>query len=157
MTVTFCGHSDVVEAVAVQAWLDETIDQLCCQGARRFLMGGYGRFDSMAAAAVWRAKSSFPTISSVLVLPYINRKVDMTFYDYSLYPSLESVPKRYAILKRNERMIDEADIVITYVLHDWGGAAKTLEYAMRKRKTIIRYGTTRIAEVIQFGKPANEL
>lgn len=143
MTVTFCGHSDVVEEAAVQAWLDETIAQLCSQGAERFLLGGYGHFDGMAAAAVWRAKSSFPNISSVLVLPYINKKVDMTFYDGSLYPSLENMPPKYAILKRNERMVDASDIVVAYVLHGWGGAAKTLEYAMRKRKTVIRFGDTK--------------
>ena len=143
MTVTFCGHSDVAEAAAVQAWLDETIALLCSQGARRFLLGGYGRFDGMAAAAVRRAKSSIPDISSVLVLPYMNKKVDMTLYDYSLYPSLESVPKRYAILKRNEIMVNEADVVVAYVLHDWGGAAKTLDYAVRKRKTVICFGDTK--------------
>ena len=60
MTVTFCGHSDVAEAAAVQAWLDETIVQLCSQGARRFLLGGYGRFDGMAAAAVWGSEIFFP-------------------------------------------------------------------------------------------------
>lgn len=143
MTVTFCGHSDVVEAAEVQAWLDETIAQLCSQGAEQFLLGGYGHFDSMAAAAVRRAKSSFPYITSVLVLPYIDKKVDMTFYDDSLYPSLENVPPKYAILKRNERMVDAADIVVAYVLHGWGGAAKTLEYAIRKRKTVIRFGDTK--------------
>ena len=37
-------------------------------------------------------------------------------------------------------MVNEADVVIAYVLHDWGGAAKTLDYAMRKRKAVIRFG-----------------
>ena len=34
-------------------------------------------------------------------------------------------------------MVDEADLVIAYVMYSWGGAAKTLEYAKRKKKTII--------------------
>lgn len=37
-------------------------------------------------------------------------------------------------------MVDEADVVAAYVLHDWGGAAKTLDYAMKKRKTVICFG-----------------
>ena len=41
-------------------------------------------------------------------------------------------------------MVDEADIVVAYVLHDWGGAAKTLDYAMRKGKTVIRFGDIKI-------------
>ena len=37
-------------------------------------------------------------------------------------------------------MVDVSDVVVAYVKHDWGGAAKTLEYARRKKKEIINYG-----------------
>ena len=30
-------------------------------------------------------------------------------------------------------------MVIAYVTHGWGGAAKTLEYARRKKKRIVSY------------------
>ena len=58
-------------------------------------------------------------------------------YDESLYPPLENVPKRYAISKRNEFMVDNADIVIAYVVFGFGGASKTLRYAEKKRKRTI--------------------
>ena len=38
-------------------------------------------------------------------------------------------------------MVDNADVVVSYVLHGWGGAATTLEYAERKQKVILRYST----------------
>ncbi|MBQ9262737.1 MAG: hypothetical protein IJ189_00835 [Clostridia bacterium] len=139
MTVTFCGHSEITEEAAVQAWLHETVFRLCLQGAKRFLIGGYGCFDGLAAKTVWRVKSLFPEVSSVLVLPYLNRDVDMALYDHSLYPPLENVPRRYAIVKRNEWMVTEADVVVAYVLHSWGGASRTYEYAARKGKTIISF------------------
>jgi hypothetical protein len=34
-------------------------------------------------------------------------------------------------------MMKSSDIVIAYVMHSWGGAAKTLTYAKRKHKQII--------------------
>lgn len=154
MTVTFCGHSDIDEEIAVQIWLDKTIRQLCLQGAKQFLLGGYGRFDGLAAAAVRRIKPSFPDISSILVLPYLDRKADTTFYDASLYPPLEGVPKRFAIPKRNEWMVDASDVVVAYVLHNWGGAAKTFAYALRKKKTVICFANTQIMEATQNGKAA---
>ena len=80
-----------------------------------------------------------PAVQAVLIIPYLDRKYDESGYDYALFPPLESVPPRYAIPKRNEWMAAQTDVVIAYVTHGWGGAAKTLEYAQAKRKTVILY------------------
>lgn len=45
-------------------------------------------------------------------------------------------------LKRSKWVVKEADLVIAYVTYYWGGAAKTLEYAKRKKKTIINLAST---------------
>ena len=137
MTVTFCGHAQVSDEAAVRVWLDDVIMQLCQQGVGEFLLGGYGVFDALAAAVVWEAKKQFENITSFLVLPYLDAKPDLSFYDGSLYPPLENVPKQIAIVKRNQWMVNTADIVVAYVLHNWGGAAKTYEYAIQKKKQII--------------------
>ena len=50
---------------------------------------------------------------------------------------LEFVPKRFAIVKRNEWMMTNADIVIAYVNRNYGGAYKSLQAAKRKKKKII--------------------
>ena len=56
----------------------------------------------------------------------------------TLFPEgLESVHPRYAIAWRNKWMVQESDVVVTYITHSWGGAAKYMEYARRKKKTII--------------------
>lgn len=34
-------------------------------------------------------------------------------------------------------MIDNSDLLIAYVKYSWGGAARTLEYAKRRRMEII--------------------
>jgi uncharacterized phage-like protein YoqJ len=137
-TVTFCGHSDCYEP-GIKSWLQEQIEKAITQGAEEFLLGGYGGFDNLAATVVWEFKSKYPQIQSILVLPYLDRKVASDKYDSTTYPPLETVPKRYAISRRNQWMVEQADVVIAYVTHGWGGAAKTLEYAKRKKKTIINY------------------
>lgn len=139
MKVTFCGHSEVFHPKEVRAWLYETVEQLIGQGADMFLLGGYGAFDRIAASVVWDLKQKYPHVQSVLVKPYLAREMDESQYDWTVYPALETIPPRYAISHRNRYMVEEADLVIAYVLHGWGGAAQTLEYAKQKRKTIVLY------------------
>lgn len=139
MIVTFCGHSDVSDSSNVESWLYEVVEKTIHDGASTFYLGGYGQFDAMASRVVTKLKAKHPHIERVLVIPYLNRDFDKQFYDCSYYPNLETVPKRFAISKRNEAMVKEADVVIAYVIHSWGGAAKTLEYAEKKKKKIINY------------------
>lgn len=139
MIATFCGHREVREPEKVRKWLHETIEWLIMEGADYFYLGGYGQFDSMTAGVVRELKMKYPQIRSVLVLPYLDREYDASGYDESIYPPLENVPRRYAISKRNEYMVDKADVVVAYVLYGFGGASKTLRYAERKHKRIVRY------------------
>ncbi|MBP3360293.1 MAG: DUF1273 family protein [Clostridia bacterium] len=137
MVVSFCGHGNVQYSDEIRESLYTIIEDLIKQGADEFLLGGYGSFDLMAAHTVKSLKEKYPHIESVLVVPYINRGFDKDLYDCSEYPPLENVPMRFAILKRNEWMVRSADVIVAYISHDWGGAAKTLSYARRKKKRII--------------------
>ena len=141
LVVTFCGHNTVEEPDAVRHWLERTVDALIQDGATTFYLGGYGGFDRLAAAVMWEVKNRNKGVESILVLPYLNRTtaVDLALYDGTIYPPLEKVGKRFAIVKRNQWMVDNADVVIAYVLHEWGGAVSMMRYAIRRQKEIIRY------------------
>lgn len=139
MVVTFCGHSEVLHMEEVRLWLLETLEQLIAEGADTFYLGGYGAFDLLAASTVWQMKRRYPEIWAILVLPYPDRKVCTSRYDGTVYPPLETVPKRFAITHRNRWMADRSDVVLAYVLHSWGGAAAMLGYAERKGKRIVRF------------------
>ena len=139
MIVTFCGHRDITQRSELHEWFYQCVEQLILDGATDFYLGGYGTFDAMAASVVRSFKRQYPFSRSILVLPYLDRKVDATCYDMTTYPPLETVPKRYAILRRNQWMVDAADVVVAYVRYEWGGAAQTLAYAKRKKKRIIQY------------------
>lgn len=105
-------------------WLDLILPSLIEGGAATFYLGGYGAFDRLAAAAVKRQKATYPAIEAVLVLPYLDRNMDASDYDRTTYPPLEKVPPRFAIIKRNQWMVEEADVVISAVAHGWGGRRK---------------------------------
>ncbi len=84
-------------------------------------------------------KISHPHIEYAVVLAYLPCKKD-DYQDYSdtIYPDgLEKVPRRFAICKRNEWMINRSDIVITYVTDSFGGAYTFKQLAEKKGKVII--------------------
>lgn len=139
MIVTFCGHRQIFDQDAVSKWLNLILPSLIEGGATTFYLGGYGTFDRLAAAAVNRQKAAYPAVEAILVLPYLDRNVDASDYDRTTYPPLEKVPPRFAIIKRNQWMVEQADVVISAVIHGWGGAAKTLHHAKRKGKVIFQY------------------
>lgn len=140
MKVTFCGHSNVSQRGKVRQWLYETVENLIAlESADMFLLGGYGGFDRMASSVVWELKKKYPQVKSVLVLPYLDKKMDESQCDWTVYPGLEKVLRRYAITHRNHYMVNDADVVIAYVQHSWGGAAQTLEYAKQKKKRVILF------------------
>ena len=139
MIVTFCGHREIAQTTEVEEWLQTVIHGLIEQGATTFYLGGYGAFDGLAASVLRKEKKNHPSIELILVLAYLNGRQDAAGYDGSVYPELEKIPRRFAILHRNRWMVQSADVVVAYVLHDWGGAATTLRYAKQKRKRIISY------------------
>ena len=62
------------------------------------------------------------------------------FYDLNFTDSgekIENIPPRFAINYRNKFMLEAADIVVTYVKHSWGGAAKYKRLAEKKNRRII--------------------
>ncbi len=136
----FIGHSDAPQSI-FPALADAVERHITEYGVTDLRVGNYGAFDHIAARAVKAAKAKHPDIALYLVIAYLpgtgGRPLpDMEDYDGSIYPEgLEAVPYRLAIPRLNRMMVREADHVIAYVTHSWGGAARTLEYAtVRERR-----------------------
>lgn len=143
MTMCFCGHSKLYSSYdSIRAKCLEIVRGLIAKGADSFLIGDYGDFDGLAASVCLALKKDYPNIEVCLVLPYYRPHIDdytqqrYNRFDSVITPALENTPYRYRIIKANQYMVDQADIVIAYV-RSGGGAAKTMEYAQKKRKTII--------------------
>ena len=143
MIITFCGHSNCLFSDEEK----EKLKQLLIKEIRKiptckFYLGGYGDFDSLCFRTLRELKKDFPEIELLFITPYLDKnysKLELakSYYDDVIFPPIESVPRKFAILKRNKWMVDSADLVIAYVKYSWGGAAKTLEYAKRKKVPII--------------------
>ena len=148
MTITFCGHSNCLFSDEEK----EKLKQLLIKEIRKnptckFYLGGYGDFDSLCLRILRELKTDFPDIELLFITPYLDSnysKLQLAkyYYDDVIFPPIENVPRKFAILKRNEWMVDSADLVIAYVKYSWGGAAKTLEYAKRRKKLIINIVTS---------------
>ena len=101
---------------------------------------GKGDFDWLCARCVDELRKNYSFIKLYLILAYMPKKDKneykedglLALFDSALYPSKEKTPQRFAVVKRNEWMINNADFLIAYVEYSWGGAVKTLEYAQRK-------------------------
>lgn len=142
MTVCFCGHSKLYnEYDKIKAKCFDAVQSLILKGADTFLVGNYGDFDCLAASVCLTLRKEH-RIEVCLVLPYYKPHIDdytkqrYAKFDSVITPPLEGTPPRYRIVKANQYMVDQSDIVIAYVRTS-GGAANTLQYAQRKSKIII--------------------
>ncbi len=146
MIITFIGHRTLYNRNDLYEKVSETIFERATHSETvSFYCGGYGEFDQLCARVSRSVKETKPNSEVVFITPYITESqqknlrdlLKSNLYDAIIYPPLENVPLKFAISKRNEWMVNQADLIIAYVTHTHGGAYKTLEYARRKKKQII--------------------
>ena len=133
----FIGHREAPEQV-LPALIEAVEKHIVDYSVKEFYVGSYGGFDHLAAKAVIAAKSLHPEIRLMLLLPYhpAERPVKIpTGFDGAFYPPhMESVPRRYAIVRANTHMIDTCDYLISYVWHPASNARNLLEHAILREQ-----------------------
>ncbi len=137
MVCTFFGHKDAPKEI--EPTLRSTlIDLIENKNVTVFYVGNNGNFDTMVRRQLEDLSQTYPITYSVVLayLPTEKNKYDKL--TNTIYPEgLETVPKRFAIPWRNKWMIQQSDVVVTYVTHNFGGAAQFKEMAEKQNKTII--------------------
>lgn len=128
----FIGHRDTPDSI--RPLLEQVIERhIVVYGVTEFYVGHQGRFDSMAAHALARAKERHLAIRNYLLLAYhpsVMRVEKPAGFACTLLPEgQESVPPRFAVVRRNRRMLREADYLICYVRGVTGGSYKLLQTA----------------------------
>ena len=131
----FMGHREADERMLPR--LELTIERLIAEeNVCYFYVGGYGGFDRIATVAVKRAKQKYPDTTLMLVLPYHPAEHPTEApdgFDGTYHPEgLESTPRRYAIVRTNQIMVDTCDWLICYVRHGASNSRNLLEYAQRR-------------------------
>ena len=133
---TFFGHRDCPSGI--RGKLQAEIDRLICNhGVETFYVGTQGSFDRMVYAALAELRKRYQHIKVYRVLAYMPKSSDADTADTILPEGIENAHPRYAIVSRNNWMIDRSDYVIAYVTHPTGGAYQAVERAKKKGKTII--------------------
>ena len=147
MIITFCGHGEIHnEREELQDKVMSAINDYAKGDDVTFYLGGYGTFDWIALRCCKAYKETHPKSQLLFISPYYgeeyfeSKEMYIKECDDIVYPEVEKTPKRFAISKRNEWMIKNADYVIAFVDHSWGGAVKALEYAVKHKKLFINFG-----------------
>ena len=138
LVCTFAGHRQVFAADVAQKARDALERLVEIDRELTFYTGGMGEFDSLCAAAVRRLRARHPEarVRLYLVLPYLTAEVNRSgaYYEAAfdgvfVPPDLLGLHYKSAILRRNRWMVDRAQVLLSYVTRDFGGASATLRYA----------------------------
>lgn len=135
----FAGHSSIFGKKDLSEKLrKEIVNLIENHNVTTFYNGGKGDFDWLCAKTIQELKKEYSSIKSYCILSYMPKEKDefdstLEIFDGTIYPDIENVPPRFAIIKRNEWMVKNSDFMIAYVNYPWGGAYKTLQYAERRK------------------------
>ncbi len=138
ITCSLFGHRDTPCTVkaAIRTTLLELVEE---RHVSRFLVGHNGAFDRISVLR--EIKNEYPHIEYRVVLYRIPGSAALPEHilpEETLFPEgLENVPPRIAIVRRNQWMVRESDIVAAYALHH-GGASNAVSYARRTKKEVVR-------------------
>ena len=137
MTATFFGHKDTPKEI--EPTLRSTlIDLIENKNITVFYVGNNGNFDTMVRHQLEDLSQTYPITYSVVLAYLPTEKNKYDDLSNTIYPEgIETVPKRFAISWRNKWMIQRSDIVVTYVTHNFGGAAQFKEMAVKQKKKVL--------------------
>lgn len=103
----------------------------------------------MVISLLKKTSAEYTMISCTVILAYLpTGKTNIICCDLpTIYPEgIEYVPKKYAVSYRNDWIVRQADTVICYITHDFGGATKFVEKARKKGKTIYNISKNEILD-----------
>ena len=132
---TFFGHRDCPDNIGVK--LREEIERLITRhGVSAFYVGTQGAFDRLAYSALCDVRKRYD-IKVYRVLAYMPKPGDIDTADTVLPEGIENTHPHYAIVKRNEWMLNRCEFVIAYVTHISDGSYKFVKAAEKMGKMLI--------------------
>lgn len=140
MICTFFGHSDCYGLD--KQILEDSIKNLIHNGVNTFYVGNQGEFDRIVHRLLRQLKKQHPHIQYSVVLAYLpkEKRENEDFSDTVFPENIEVGPARFAIERRNNWMIQDAQYCVCYINHPWGGAYKFAQKAKRRKLTVINLG-----------------
>ena len=144
MIITFFGNSNFSKKAEYKKEILKLLEENVGNEPTEAYLGGYGDFDEFAYDCCKEYKITHPNFSLIFVTPYITeeyQKNRLEFiknrYDGIIYPEIENIPLKLAILYRNRWMVKQAGFIICGILCRCGGAYTAYKYAKQCKKTIV--------------------
>ena len=146
---SFSGHRQIlkIHSTALCELLSDTIDTLITSGVHTFRSGGALGFDLLAAGCVLAKKRNNPDIQLHMILPCRDQSARWAEKFKRAYNNVLSaadeityVSENYDKLcmqRRNQALVDGADILLCYLTRSFGGTMNTANYAYDKNLKII--------------------
>lgn len=146
MICAFFGHKDTPSSVkpTIEAVIRQIVERY---PDTTFYVGHNGSFDRMVLSVL----KELGSVSYAVVLAYLPSGEKSELYRDlpTIYPEgIENSPMRFAISYRNNWLVKQADIVICYITHNYGGAAQFVKKAENKGKIV--YNIANLSENIDF-------
>ena len=137
MICTFIGHRDTPNSLMES--IRKAIIELINNGIKDFYVGNNGSFDFLVQTALAEISKTNSAINCRIVLSCINEVAISGNQELTVFPEeLSSVPKRFAISKRNEYLLKKSSVIICCVNNTFSNSYKYMEKARRKGLTVIR-------------------
>jgi len=145
----FTGHRFLPrdELPGIERRLELVIQGLIEKGVIHYGCGGAIGFDLLAGEMVLKLKKRFPSIKLIMVLPCEDQDKKWQQSDKDRYRALLDscdkavyVTREYkdgCMLQRNRHLVDHSSVCVAYLVQQSGGSYYTVNYAHRRRVTVI--------------------
>lgn len=141
----FLGHRDCSKDIK-EKLLFEIENLIVNEKVNVFYVGTQGGFDRMVYECLCELEEKYE-IKIVVVLAYLNREDDLTYYDTNktIFPDcLTKTPPKFAISKRNDYMLQNSDYLICYLENRFSNTYEFILGAIKKKIKITNLGSMAI-------------
>ena len=145
--VSFFGHREINNMSEVENAVEQLLLDLLKENETiEIKIGRNGDFDRIVSSTVKRVKKRVGNdrIFMVLVLPYVTKELKeyeksmLDYYDdIEVFEGNEKVHFKKIYELRNQKMVDQSDMICFFVKRTSGGAYKTMKYAKKMDKPLI--------------------
>ncbi len=133
MSCTFFGHRDVAPQQIKEPLKQAILDLITVENIKSFYVGNSGRFDALVQCVLKEIHQIRKDIEYTIVLSYIGEKALSGEQQMTLLPEgLETAPRRFALVKRNEWMLAHSAWAVVYVRYSFSNCAKWAQRAIKK-------------------------
>lgn len=140
----FFGHRDTPITPELERKLEKTILDLIDEGIDEFWCCEQGNFDWLSRMVMLKIKKSYPFIhlcyiptKDIIKYPKMRQHYITQNYEVIYTSQMVSTHPRFSIIKRNQYIAENSDVIICYLTTNKGGAYNAVNIAQKYNKRII--------------------